>query len=176
MLDLDWRFNLLDRVCEVLVEGGNVNVGPYVSDGTSNRLRRSHIRQGQNARGWSGCEMGGQVGDGSGQVGSRSDTDMDRSEALDAGIRSTDGFAAHARVSTLRKGYIQDEFLQFMVPRHKTLPTHAPLIHIGTYHRSGSIDRLVHVFLEAGGRSKKQVVSLGAGSDTRFWRLAVRED
>src|SRR5258706_4619469 len=101
---------------------------------------------------------------------------MDRSEALDAGIRSTDGFAAHARVSTLRKGYIQDEFLQFMVPRLKTLPTHAPLIHIGTYHRSESIDRLVHDFLEAGGRSKKQVVSLGAGSDTRFWRLAVRQN
>lgn len=100
---------------------------------------------------------------------------MDKSEALDAGIRSTDGFAAHARVSTLRKGYVLDEFLQFMVPRHKTLPTHAPLIHIGTYHRSESIDRLVHDFLDAGGRSKKQVVSLGAGSDTRFWRLAVRE-
>jgi [phosphatase 2A protein]-leucine-carboxy methyltransferase len=114
-------------------------------------------------------------GCGSGQVGSRSER-MNRSEALDAGIRSTDGFAAHARVSTLRKGYIQDEFLQFMVPRHKTLPTHAPLIHIGTYHRSESIDRLVHDFLEAGGRSKKQVVSLGAGSDTRFWRLAVREN
>ena len=100
---------------------------------------------------------------------------MDQSEALDAGIRSTDGFAAHARISTLRKGYLQDEFIQSMIPRHKTLPTHAPLIHIGTYHRSESIDQLVHAFLEAGGRSKKQVISLGAGSDTRFWRLTVRE-
>lgn len=46
-----------------------------------------------------------------------------------------------------------------------------PLINVGTHHRTWGIDRLVDRFLQRGG---KQVVSLGAGSDTRFWRLMVR--
>jgi [phosphatase 2A protein]-leucine-carboxy methyltransferase len=45
-----------------------------------------------------------------------------------------------------------------------------PLINVGTHHRTWAVDLLVDRFLEAGG---KQIVSLGAGSDTRFWRLMV---
>ena len=41
---------------------------------------------------------------------------------------------------------------------------------MGTHHRTIAIDRVVDSFLKNGG---KQVVSLGAGSDTRFWRLMV---
>ena len=41
---------------------------------------------------------------------------------------------------------------------------------MGTHHRTVAIDLLVDRFLEAGG---KQIVSLGAGSDTRYWRLMV---
>ena len=96
---------------------------------------------------------------------------------LDEGTRSTDGFAAHARVSAVRQGYIQDEFVSYFVPRAKNLPTHAPLINIGTHVRTTSIDWLVEDFLRAGSEGetpvKKQIVSLGAGSDTRFWRLSV---
>ena len=99
---------------------------------------------------------------------------------LDEGTRSTDGFAAHARVSAVRQGYIQDEFVSHFVPRARNLPTHAPLINIGTYLRTTSIDRLVEDFLKAGAEGgvpvKKQIVSLGAGSDTRFWRLSVSLD
>ncbi|KAG8795605.1 carboxy methyl transferase for protein phosphatase 2A, partial [Serendipita sp. 399] len=101
---------------------------------------------------------------------------------IDEGTRSTDGLAAHARISAVRQGYIQDPFVSFFVPRARTLPTHPPLINIGTYVRATSIDRLVEDFLKAGcsedteGESrvvKKQIVSLGAGSDTRFWRLST---
>lgn len=46
-----------------------------------------------------------------------------------------------------------------------------PLINVGTHHRTWGIDLLVDRFLQSGG---KQVVSLGAGSDTRFWRLMSR--
>ncbi|PVF96733.1 leucine carboxyl methyltransferase [Serendipita vermifera] len=103
--------------------------------------------------------------------------------ALDEGTRSTDGFAAHARVSAVRQGYIQDPFVSYFVPRSRALPTHTPLINIGTYVRTTSIDRLVEDFLKAGSENladgedgqsnKKQIVSLGAGSDTRFWRLST---
>ena len=99
---------------------------------------------------------------------------------LDEGTRSTDGFAAHARVSAVRQGYIQDEFVSYFVPRAKNLPTHVPLINIGTHVRTTSIDTLVQDFLKAGSEDgrpvKKQIVSLGAGSDTRFWRLSVSSD
>jgi hypothetical protein len=99
---------------------------------------------------------------------------------LDEGTRSTDGFAAHARVSAARLGYIQDEFVSYLVPRSRNLPTHAPLINIGTHVRTTSIDRLVEDFLRAGSADgtpiKKQIVSIGAGSDTRFWRLSVSYD
>lgn len=94
---------------------------------------------------------------------------------LDEGIRSTDGFAVHARVSAVRQGYLHDPFVNQFAPR--SLPTHTPLINIGTYVRTTSIDRLVEDFLKVGTANgsmiKKQIVSVGAGSDTRFWRLSV---
>jgi O-methyltransferase involved in polyketide biosynthesis len=94
---------------------------------------------------------------------------------IDEGTRSTDGFAAHARVSAVRQGYLQDAFVSQVAPR--SLSTHAPLINIGTYLRTTSIDRLVEDFLKAGSADgsvvRKQIVSVGAGSDTRFWRLSV---
>ncbi|KAG8846787.1 carboxy methyl transferase for protein phosphatase 2A [Serendipita sp. 411] len=99
---------------------------------------------------------------------------------IDEGTRSTDGLAAHARISAVRQGYIQDPFISLLTPRARTLPTHPPLINIGTYVRATSIDHLVEDFLKAGSDDKegdtpimkKQIVSLGAGSDTRFWRLS----
>jgi [phosphatase 2A protein]-leucine-carboxy methyltransferase len=49
-------------------------------------------------------------------------------------------------------------------------PRKPPLINVGTHHRTVALDLVVDRFLEEGG---KQVVSLGAGSDTRFWRIMV---
>jgi [phosphatase 2A protein]-leucine-carboxy methyltransferase len=57
-----------------------------------------------------------------------------------------------------------------------------PWVNIGTHHRTYLIDELVSSFLapqeqeEAAAMKKKQVVSLGAGSDSRFWRLKSRFD
>lgn len=43
---------------------------------------------------------------------------------------------------------------------------------LGTYARTVGIDRLVHGFLSSNKGVWKQIISLGAGSDTRFFRLA----
>lgn len=94
----------------------------------------------------------------------------------DAPIRATDSDASLARLSAVRLGYLVDPFIPNFVARPHLQPSRPPLINIGTYVRSESIDRLVASWIDickSEGR-KCQIVSLGAGSDTRFWRLSVR--
>lgn len=83
--------------------------------------------------------------------------------------------------SAAQVGYLQDPFapLLYKAPMPQSggfglqggiRARKPPLINVGTHHRTWGIDLLVDRFLQSGG---KQVVSLGAGSDTRFWRLMV---
>lgn len=95
----------------------------------------------------------------------------------DEAIRQTDSDAALARFSAVQKGYFSDPFIRSLVPRGAHLqPPRPPLINVGTYVRSEAIDRLVNEWLELAGQDGRQcqIVSMGAGSDTRFWRIAVR--
>jgi len=81
--------------------------------------------------------------------------------------------------SAVTLGYLDDPFTSLLYrpprppPGSSALPTRkAPLINVGTHHRTYAIDHLVDQFLvEAGDHA--QIVSLGAGSDSRFWRLRV---
>ena len=41
----------------------------------------------------------------------------------------------------------------------------------GTYVRTTGIDHIVDIFLSSAGEGRKQIISLGAGSDTRYFRL-----
>src|ERR1700691_470292 len=95
---------------------------------------------------------------------------------FDASIRLTDADAAQARLSAVQKGYLQDPFVKALVPRAHLQPPRPPLINVGTFVRSTAIDNLVNGWLELAKHAEKscQIVSLGAGSDTRFWRVAVR--
>ena len=96
----------------------------------------------------------------------------------DAAIRQTDSDAALARWSAVQKGYFSDPFMKSLLPRGAShQPPRAPLINIGTYVRSEAIDKLVDEWFQLSAQEGKncQIVSLGAGSDTRFWRIAVRE-
>ena len=95
----------------------------------------------------------------------------------DAAIRQTDFDAASARFSATQKGYFTDPFIKALLPRGSQYqPPRPPLINVGTYVRSEGIDALVNQWLDlASAEGKKcQIVSLGAGSDTRFWRTSVR--
>ncbi|KAG8741205.1 carboxy methyl transferase for protein phosphatase 2A [Ceratobasidium sp. 414] len=91
----------------------------------------------------------------------------------DSAIRGTDTDAAHSRISAVRLGYLTDPYITPLVPRARLVPSRAPLMNVGTYVRSTAIDMLVEGWLGAAGPEgeKRQIVSLGAGSDTRFWRL-----
>ena len=93
---------------------------------------------------------------------------------LDAAIRATDNDAAAARLSAVQKGYLVDPYIAALVPRAHLQQPRPPLINIGTYLRARGIDDLLDAWFRLAGGHKVQVVSLGAGSDTRFWRLAVR--
>ena len=94
----------------------------------------------------------------------------------DAAIRLTDSDAVLARYSAVQKGYIHDPFIKPLLPRGAQFqPPRPPLINVGTYVRSKGIDSLVNQWLALSQQDGKrcQIVSLGAGSDSRFWRLAV---
>ena len=94
----------------------------------------------------------------------------------DAPIRETDNDALLARLSASQRGYLNDPFVRYFVPRAHLQQPRPPLINIGTYVRSESIDKLVDAWLKLCklDGNQCQIISLGAGSDTRFWRLAVR--
>ncbi|OXB38821.1 leucine carboxyl methyltransferase 1 [Cryptococcus neoformans] len=100
----------------------------------------------------------------------------------DDAVRLTDDDAASSRLSAAQAGYLHDPFASLLYkapmsqpgavpPQGASRARKPPLINVGTHHRTWGIDLLVDRFLQSGG---KQVVSLGAGSDTRFWRLMSR--
>ena len=94
----------------------------------------------------------------------------------DAGIRSTDTDASLARLSAVKKGYLEDPYVHLFVPRAQFQQARTPLINIGTAIRSESLDGLILSWIsicDSMGK-KGQIVSMGAGNDTRFWRFAVR--
>ncbi|GBE80746.1 Leucine carboxyl methyltransferase 1 [Sparassis crispa] len=94
----------------------------------------------------------------------------------DGAIRLTDNDAAIARLSAVQRHYLADPFITHFVPRAHLQPVRPPLINIGTYVRSEALDELVDRWLALAEQEGKpcQIVSFGAGSDTRFWRITVR--
>ncbi|KAG0140838.1 hypothetical protein CROQUDRAFT_674429 [Cronartium quercuum f. sp. fusiforme G11] len=103
------------------------------------------------------------------------------SEKDDEAIRSTDTDAALARLSAASLGYIDDPFVPLLLrdPAPSPAVRRPPWVNIGTHHRTYVLDTLIRHFLcspspidpTTGERRPKQVLSLGAGSDSRFWRL-----
>ncbi|KAJ7119623.1 leucine carboxyl methyltransferase [Mycena epipterygia] len=98
-----------------------------------------------------------------------------QSQDADSSVRLTDTDAALARLSAVQKRYLQDPYIKHLVPRSHLQPPRPPLINIGTFVRATAIDDLVFQWLQTptSHGTRCQIVSLGSGSDTRFWRIAT---
>ncbi|KAL8825902.1 MAG: hypothetical protein Q9191_004126 [Dirinaria sp. TL-2023a] len=90
-------------------------------------------------------------------------------------IQGTDQDASVSRLSAVEVGYLSDPFARFFVPsENERRVRRYPIINRGTFVRTTAIDKLVEAFLSAESSVKKQIISLGAGSDTRFFRIHAK--
>lgn len=102
---------------------------------------------------------------------STTDSDADKS-AKDKVVQQTDQDASVSRLSAVEAGYLDDPFAKYFVFGEGQ--RRFPIINRGTYVRTTAIDNLVDGFLSENPAQEKQIISLGAGSDTRFFRLMSR--
>lgn len=101
-------------------------------------------------------------------------TDEERAVS-DKIVQGTDQDASVSRLSAVEIGYLSDPFARLFVPsENERRVRRYPIINRGTFVRTTAIDKLVEAFLSADTSGKKQIISLGAGSDTRFFRLQVQ--
>jgi [phosphatase 2A protein]-leucine-carboxy methyltransferase len=72
-------------------------------------------------------------------------------------------------LSCVELGYLDDPYAKLFATQHA--PRRLPLLNRGTYVRTSAIDLLVDRFMVTDPDGPKQIVSLGAGTDTRYFRL-----
>ncbi|KAI1081835.1 S-adenosyl-L-methionine-dependent methyltransferase [Whalleya microplaca] len=90
----------------------------------------------------------------------------------DATIQGTDTDAAVSRLSAVDLGYLDDPFAELFVQNTAGRATRRlPIINRGTYTRTTALDRLISSFLSGSQGQERQIISLGAGTDTRCFRL-----
>ncbi|PQE31324.1 leucine carboxyl methyltransferase 1 protein [Rutstroemia sp. NJR-2017a WRK4] len=97
------------------------------------------------------------------------------SNRVDKVIQGTDTDAAVSRLSAVTLGYLDDPFARYFVSSSGT--RRLPIINRGTYSRTTALDLLVDAFLSKPDECPtvtKQIISLGAGTDTRYFRLRAR--
>ena len=109
-------------------------------------------------------------GRGASSFGDDTSTEQDNS-SKDRIIQQTDYDASTSRLSALELGYLTDPYAKAFLKSGEQIPRRYPIINRGTYVRSTAIDTLVLRFLQAEPGTRKQIISLGAGSDTRLLRL-----
>lgn len=101
------------------------------------------------------------------------DTEESLIQTKDLIIQQTDHDAASSRMSAVSLTYLTDPYAASFYPSGQEIPRRYPIINRGTYVRTRAIDKLVLKFLDTRPDERKQIISLGAGSDTRFWRLCA---
>ncbi|KAI2621390.1 leucine carboxyl methyltransferase [Hypomontagnella submonticulosa] len=90
----------------------------------------------------------------------------------DATIQGTDTDAAVSRMSAVDLGYLEDPFAQYFVQNTAGgAVRRLPIINRGTYTRTTALDRLISSFLSGTAMQERQIISLGAGTDTRCFKL-----
>lgn len=106
------------------------------------------------------------------------DTSKDGAEEhKDAAVQQTSDDAAVSKLSALSLGYISDEFLGYFIPL-AARSRRPPLINRGYFARSCAMSQIMKSFAQLAqttqnqqNQVKIQVLSLGAGSDTTYFRL-----
>ncbi|TDZ47723.1 Leucine carboxyl methyltransferase 1 [Colletotrichum trifolii] len=103
----------------------------------------------------------------------------------DQTIQGTDDDAAGSRLSAVNVGYLDDPYAHFFVDAMAgPAPRRLPIINRGTYTRTVALDNLMESFLasdsdEASSSPRvgqMQIISLGAGTDTRPFRLFTKQN
>lgn len=95
--------------------------------------------------------------------------------ATDDAVAATNDDAALCKFAAVTNGYYKDPFLDQFLPgkvKNKYVKK-APEINRGYYARSASIAYLVEKFIEA--NPSGQIISLGAGYDSLYWRLNAKK-
>jgi len=89
-------------------------------------------------------------------------------------VKNTDNDALQSRISAIDAGYLLDPSNLTKAFVQRPVQRKAPVINRGTYIRTIAIDKLVQQFVDSKEISEaRQIVSLGAGSDSRYFRLQV---
>mmetsp|Transcript_14505 Transcript_14505/g.27865 ORF Transcript_14505/g.27865 Transcript_14505/m.27865 type:complete len:358 (+) Transcript_14505:40-1113(+) len=87
-------------------------------------------------------------------------------------VRGTNDDATLSKLSCEQKGYLKDDFVRHFVRRPQR---RAPIINRGYFSRVLAVHTLLDQFLEAKfDGPERQVVSLGCGFDTTFFKLKVQ--
>lgn len=96
-------------------------------------------------------------------------------------MQQTDTDAAGSRLSAVQQGYLHDDFAHFFAIAKGSgsdAIRRQPIINRGTYVRTVAIDTLLDAFLDRHATKANgapcQVISLGAGTDTRFFRTVQK--
>ncbi|KAI3641251.1 hypothetical protein MIR68_000723 [Amoeboaphelidium protococcarum] len=87
----------------------------------------------------------------------------------DEEIQNTNDDATISRLSAVTAGYFVDQYVKHFVPLRSQNIKRSPLINRGTYLRCKVIDQYVSDYCLK--HKDVQIVSLGAGFDTRYFRL-----
>lgn len=95
-------------------------------------------------------------------------------------IRSTNDDALQSKLSAISAGYLLDDkdgLTKLIAGRgaSKLLTKRQPIINRGSYARTTGIDRIVKDFIGWSDSRSCQIISLGAGSDSRYFELKVRQ-
>ncbi|XP_077984404.1 tRNA wybutosine-synthesizing protein 4-like [Glandiceps talaboti] len=92
----------------------------------------------------------------------------------DVAIQGTNDSSVVSKCSMIAQGYFQDDFLRHFVSKTRR---RSPLINRGYYIRAAAVNLILKKFLNTTVDSKqpfKQIVSLGAGFDSAYFRLEAQ--
>eukprot|EP00112_Aurelia_sp_Birch-Aquarium-sp1_P016678 Seg3801.4 transcript_id=Seg3801.4/GoldUCD/mRNA.D3Y31 product="tRNA wybutosine-synthesizing protein 4" protein_id=Seg3801.4/GoldUCD/D3Y31 len=93
---------------------------------------------------------------------------MPKSKGNDLTVQGTNDSSIVSKCSMASLGYFKDNFLQHFV---KKKARRAPLINRGYYVRAAAMDFAVKIFIKNNQHVDKQIISLGAGFDSCYFRL-----